>query len=200
MENVTPPDPYEAVLSDLRCQRDRIDQAISVLEALRGGIVSPAVGLASGSSNATAKGAAGPVPEFGPGAFLGMTIHDAAKKLLASHRRQMQTAEIVSELERGGVVLTSADKVNTVGSILLRRFNTVGDIVRVSRGLWGLQEWYPGRKFAGARNKGEDGLKGGEAEQEAPAAGNVGDTTPNKPIPAASGWPHYPPDPPQEAV
>jgi len=28
-----------------------------------------------------------------------------------------------------------------------RRFEKVGDIVRVGRGIWGLKEWYPNRSF-----------------------------------------------------
>ena len=31
--------------------------------------------------------------------------------------------------------------------MLTRRFNEVGDIVRVGRGTWGLQEWYPNVSF-----------------------------------------------------
>lgn len=44
-------------------------------------------------------------------------------------------------------MLTSADPVNVVGSVLTRRFNQVGDVVKVGRGIWGLKEWYPGRNF-----------------------------------------------------
>jgi hypothetical protein len=41
--------------------------------------------------------------------------------------------------------MQSADAANTVGSVLTRRFNQTGDIVKVGRGVWGLAEWYPGR-------------------------------------------------------
>jgi hypothetical protein len=43
--------------------------------------------------------------------------------------------------------MNSADPINTVGSVLTRRFKDVGDIVRVDRGIWGLKEWYPNRTF-----------------------------------------------------
>lgn len=33
---------------------------------------------------------------------------------------------------------------------MTRRFKDVGDIVRVDRGVWGLKDWYPGRKFVAA--------------------------------------------------
>jgi hypothetical protein len=92
---------------------------------------------------------------LGPGAFLGMTIPEAAKKLLAHERRQMNNADIVDALRRGGLVLNSADPLNTVGSVLNRRFKDVGDVVRVGRGTWGLKEWYPNRSFKPAA-KGED--------------------------------------------
>jgi hypothetical protein len=50
-------------------------------------------------------------------------------------------------LQAGGLVLTSAEPANVVGSVLTRRFNQAGDVVKVGRGIWGLKEWYPGRNF-----------------------------------------------------
>lgn len=133
-------DHYAAVLADLRAKRDQIDQAIQVIEALRGGAPAPTAQKASAPI-----GAGDDVD--GPGAFLGMTIADAAKKLLASRRRTMSNAEITAAFKQGGLALTSADPINTVGSVLTRRFNQVGDIVKMGRGVWGLSEWYPGRNF-----------------------------------------------------
>lgn len=138
-EGSKPLDPYAAVLADLRAKRAEIDQAISVLSRLSGkaGVVVP-----TGSPDA------GDAPgEDRDGAFLGMSIPDAAIKLLAMRKRKMGNAEIYKELDAGGLVLTSKDPVNTIGSVLTRRFNTVGDIVRVDRGTWGLKAWYPGRNF-----------------------------------------------------
>lgn len=181
MENENASDPYKAVIADLRAQREKIDQAISLLEALS----TTGTPVASGIGSAVAAGAAqksgGPVPSLGPGAFLGMSIPDATKKLLSSQRRQMTTPEITREIERGGVVLTSADKVNTVGSVLLRRFYNTGDIVRVSRGIWGLAEWYPGRKFQKGGSKGEEnGSKGvEETPEESASVGNEEETNPS---------------------
>lgn len=195
MENDQAPDPYDAVLADLRTQKERIDTTIALLESLRARGV-PAPGTFPDRTSATKSG---PVPQTGPGAFFGMTVHEAAKKLLASQRRQMQTAEIVLELERGGIVLTSADKVNTVGSILLRRFQNVGDIVRVARGLWGLQEWYPGRKFPGGKTNKEESPKGGEVneetEQDETTEGNMPGTNPNQPSAGSAGWMDFTPKP-----
>jgi DNA-directed RNA polymerase delta subunit len=156
-------DPYDAVLADLRAKRDQIDQAIQAIEALRGG--APVAGT---------KAALGSNPTEGPGAFLGMTIPDAARKLLGSRRQQLSTADIFAAFKAGGLHMTSADPINTIGSVLTRRFNTVGDIVRVGRGIWGLAEWYPNRNFKkkGAKNNegGAETQAGSEAKDEEDAA------------------------------
>lgn len=171
MDNSGTNDPYETVLADLRAKRAQLDEAIKTLEGLRGVVAHgrPAAPPAQTAATA-AKVVATPPRAFGGGEpehspYLGMSIADAAKVLLQSKRRQMKTGDIVAAIEAGGLILTSGDKNNTVGSILLRRFYTVGDIVRVSRGVWGLQEWYPGRKFPGAKSKSEDPK--GEPETEA---------------------------------
>src|SRR5260370_19661910 len=69
-----------------------------------------------------------PPPSMGPGAFLGMTIVDAAKTLLSSERRQLSNAEILDAFKKGGLILNSADPLNTVGSVLNRRFMQIGDV------------------------------------------------------------------------
>lgn len=130
-------DPYAVVLADLRAQRDRIDAAIAAIESLRG--------VAGADARPKTEKAA--PTQMGAGAFLGMSIPDAAKKLLVHERRAMANPEIWEKLKAGGLHLNSADPVNTVGSVLSRRFDKVGDIVRVGRGTWGLVEWYPGRNF-----------------------------------------------------
>ena len=131
-----PQDHYEKVLADLRAKRDQFDQAITVIEAIRSG------GSAPSSQPASPAG----IVETA-GMFLGMSIVDATKKLLAMRKRTMGNVEIARELASGGLVLTSKEPVNTIGSVITRRFNEVGDIVKVGRGIWGLKEWYPGRSF-----------------------------------------------------
>jgi hypothetical protein len=164
MENVQKVDHYEAVLADLRARRQKIDNTIAMLEQIRAGGLPGLSDTPKGERDTPAAEAASATPLTGPGAFFGMTIHDATMKLLRAQRREMRTTAIVPELERGGIRLTG-DKPNTVGSLLLRRFYTVGDIVRVSRGTWGLQEWYPGRKFP--KGKGSENDKGNEHEENA---------------------------------
>jgi hypothetical protein len=132
-------DPYETVLADLRKKREQIDHAIQAIENLRGGA---GVGSAPAAPQMSQ-----PVAAEGPGAFLGMTIPDAAKALLATRRRPLNNPEISAAFKAGGLHMNSVDPVNTIGSVLTRRFNQVGDIVKVGRGTWGLAEWYPGRSF-----------------------------------------------------
>ncbi|MCM0019913.1 MAG: winged helix-turn-helix domain-containing protein [Tagaea sp.] len=139
-------DPYAAVLADLRVKRDKIDQMISSIEAFRG---QQGATVASGDGS----GAGPAAPTDGPGAFLGMSIADAAKKLLSARRQPLKNADIVLAFKAGGLVLNSAEPANTVGSVLNRRFTEVGDIVRIDRGTWGLKEWYPNRTF---KKKGDD--------------------------------------------
>lgn len=139
LKSVQRGDPYDAVLADLRAKREEIDKTITLLESLR----DERLGVAPAQSQ-------GPVAEDdtpSTGMFLGMSIVDAAKKLLGMRKRTMTNSEILAELKAGGVVLTGADPLNVVGSVLTRRFNNVGDVVRVGRGIWGLKEWYPNRNF-----------------------------------------------------
>ena len=76
-----------------------------------------------------------------------MSIVDAAKKVLTARRQPLKSADILEAFRAGGLPLTSKEPLNVVGSVLTRRFNEVGDVVRVSRGVWGLKEWYPNRSF-----------------------------------------------------
>lgn len=132
-------DAYAAVIADLKRKRDKIDEMIQSLKVLRsGGAVA-----ASEPDEQTRPDSA----NLGESPFLGMSITDATKKLLASRRKPLATADILSALEDGGLVLTGRNKTNTVGSVLNRRFRSVGDVVSVRRGTWGLKEWYPGRNF-----------------------------------------------------
>ena len=139
-EDSQPLDPYELVLADLRAQRSKIDIAIQAIENLRG--ISPPVGpVAPPNQSAPAS------PEGGRGAFLGMTIVEAAKAILTARRHPVTNSEFAEAFKGGGLVLSSADPINTVGSVLTRRFHNVGDVVRIGRGEWGLAEWYPNRNF-----------------------------------------------------
>lgn len=152
-------DPYAIVLADLKAQRDRIDQAIQAIESVRAG----------GSQTAAPAGPQRPQEAvIGDGAFHGMSISEATKKLLGIRKKQMTNTEILAELKAGGMVLTSADPLNTVGAVLTRRFKETGDIVRVERGTWGLKEWYPGRNWKKDKESKADDAKEASSEEAAP--------------------------------
>jgi DNA-directed RNA polymerase delta subunit len=105
------------------------------------------------------------VPQEEPqgGVFLGMTIVDAAKKYLATKRCTQTNTQITNGLLSGGLILNSQEPMNTVGSVLTRRFHENGDIVRVSRGVWGLREWYPRQSF---KTKADQVTEASEREEE----------------------------------
>lgn len=159
-------DPYAVVLADLRAKRDQIDQAIQALESLGSGprgMVAPTAPAQSSSSPA--------------GEFLGMSIAEAAKKLLSNRKQAMGNADIAAGLTAGGLVMSeNTDHQNIVGSVLTRRFEKVGDIVRVSRGMWGLKEWYPNRSFKPNAKGTDDASKNGTSEP----------VPPSEPTPAAA--------------
>lgn len=150
--------PYEAVLADLRAKRAEIDNTIKVLESLSG------LKLVEAPSGGVQWAPANDAPEIveTSGMFLGMSIVDAAKKLLAMRKQTLGNVQIAREIQAGGLVLSGKDPVNVVGSVLTRRFNDVGDVVKVGRGIWGLKEWYPGRTF-------KSGAKATQAQQSAEA-------------------------------
>ena len=165
-------DPYAIVLADLRAKRDQIDQAIQAIESVRGGAPpTRANGAAVASDTA---------PSNGAGAFLGMSIADAAKKLLSNRKQAMNNADIAAALKQGGLVMSAnTDPQNMVGSILTRQFDKVGDIVRVGRGIWGLKEWYPNRSF----KKEKETAKGDIiAPEEAVEDEADGESNPSAPI------------------
>lgn len=157
-------DAYDAVIADLRAKRDAIDNLIAGLEAARAGGTAPASPLAP----VTNQNGGGSIEE--PGAFLGLSIPDATKKLLAAKKRPMNNAEIAQALKAGGMMMSSADPNNTIGSIVTRRANQIGDIVKVDRGVWGLREWYPTRQFKTPGKAGAEPKPASEpSEPSAPA-------------------------------
>ena len=148
-------DPYEVVLRDLRAKRDDIDKTIQMIETVRG--YSATTGRPAAPAGPET---ADTSPRTDAGAFLGLTIPEATKKLLARERRHLTNPEIAEGLKAGGLVMRSDDPANTIGSVLKRRQEEVGDVVRVTPGRggkWGLTEWNPHlRKKVGPRDNGGD--------------------------------------------
>jgi hypothetical protein len=153
---------YAAVIADLKRRRDEIDAMIAQLEAIAGG-GAVTTSTPSGSADRPAKAETG---ERSHSDFLGMSIADAAKILLGKRRKPLSPFDIVAGLEAGGLILSSGNKSNVVGSVLNRRQKQVGDIVSPKRGMWALKEWYPNRNF---------GKKGGEQAPSEREEGAVAD-------------------------
>lgn len=156
MENekiVFKPVDYDVVLADLKAQRDRLDQAIAAIEALQGG----------GRTGVQSKGN-GAIPakpdELRPDEFFGLTVLQAAVKYLGMVKRPTSSIDIAKGLVSGGY-LFSTDKPNeTVAAILNRNDAKGGEVVRISKGLYGLADWYQNRpkrkKVAGGAAEVED--------------------------------------------
>ncbi len=118
-------DAYDVVLADLRVQRDKINNAIEAIEALSG-VRGPV---------------AQPPPYVPEGPYVGLAIHEAAKLLLKERNKPLSNPDIAAGIKDGGLVMNSADPVNTVGAVLTRRASASGDIIKLGRGVWGLPEW-----------------------------------------------------------
>jgi len=101
-------DPFEAALNELRAKRDEIDRLIAGIESFRGG--SPSVGTFAAATNQN-------VSLDQPGAFLGKSIVDAAKMLLAAKRQPLRNPDFVTPFKVGGLVLNSKEPANTIGSV-----------------------------------------------------------------------------------
>ena len=130
-------DAYDVVLGDLRAKRDEIDRAIQAILAVRP--------HAAPSSAVVAFGVSAPTQPPAPRPFFGMSIEEAAKHVLKGRSEPMGPVDIVNALKDGGLAMNSVEPANTVSSVLNRGWRNGSDVVRVSRGMWGLAEWYPDR-------------------------------------------------------
>ena len=151
---------YSAVLADLKAKRDKLDAAIAGIETM--------LGLRGFDPDIKPLGIANGGEHLGPGAFLGMSIVDATKKYLRATRNNQRNEDIVNALKDGGIVFTSENPVNTVSSVLYRNWTQGGEIVRVSRGVWGLAEWHPRLR----KRAGESRTESGEGDTPAASAGD----------------------------
>ena len=143
MENAqNQPIDYAAVLADLLARRDSLDKAIEAVRPLAG---QAAVKTANNSDI-----------EIRNDSFFGLSVPDAARKLLSMKRKPLTPAEIAESLEAGGMTHSSASFVNSVGSVLHRAAKSESGIVLVKRGQYGLAEWYPGLKRTKNGKKNEE--------------------------------------------
>lgn len=133
---------YEAVLRDLQKQQLELQASISFIQRALG-VSGPieAVGAAAPSEGAA------PLPaHIESDTFFGMSMLEASKKYLAMSKKKQSIGQIADALNAGGLTHASKNFAATLSSILAREFREGGAIVRVSRGEWGLAEWYPGMR------------------------------------------------------
>jgi hypothetical protein len=136
---------YAAVLADLEARRAQIDAAIAVIRPLAGqlSMAMPPIAVTPAGTGIQTAGAAVEIRED---SFFSLSIPEAVKKYLAMRKRPASTSEIIDALKRGGQINSSSDSFKaSVPSVLDRANSTGKGIVRVSRGTWGLAEWYPNR-------------------------------------------------------
>lgn len=123
---------YETVLRDLRAEKLVIENAIKAIEAL-----APKVADASQPAVEPPK----KVRQFHePAGPDGLSIATAALRVLKKEDKPTHVSLILSEIQKMGIRIGSADQANTVSSILSRRQNKKGDVVRVGRGTWALAD------------------------------------------------------------
>lgn len=142
---------YPAVLADLKAKRAALDSAISAIEQIVSSL--PTSVAATGGRVAPSNGAPAQIESD---TFFHMTVPDAAKKFLSMVKKPQSTPEIAAALEKGGFTHQSANFINTVGAVLHRSSAGAGsEIVKVSRGRYGLASWY-GPKRSGSEQKSRD--------------------------------------------
>lgn len=130
-------DPYEAALTDIEAKLRQLDQSREELLHTKKSLVA-----LRGDSTSSAPGISGQTSTFSDsGVFYGMTIAEAAKTFLMLRKVPMSSAEILAGLKAGGLPMSTANPINNVASVLYRRRIDIGDVILVSRGIWGLAEW-----------------------------------------------------------
>ncbi len=126
---------YQAVLTDLKMRRARLDAVIAAIESIIGEAdVTPDQIPEKGDS-------AGLSPSVHPDTFFGLSIAEAAKKYLKMARRAQHISAIAEAIGQGGLKKPSE---NVLSSILVRAAKG-REVAKVGKGMWGLAEWYPKR-------------------------------------------------------
>jgi hypothetical protein len=151
---------YENVILDLERRRAAYNAHVDALiQGLRT-VVSAGVGSAAGGATATAHSAHAPGGLLTPESLFGKSIPEAAIIALQAIKKPLHAKEIAEALEGAAYHHRSKNFVNTVNSILNRREETIGDVMKVGKA-WALPEWYPGRRKAAraqaSNGNGDDG-------------------------------------------
>jgi hypothetical protein len=144
---------YDVVLADLLAQRERLDAAIAAIQALKGGGGPTGSG---GSNAATQTGNGSGSTKIESDSFFGLTILEAAKKYLSMVKRPQKAGAITEALKQGGYTFSTSSPLPVVASLLNRDDAKGGEIVRVSKGMFGLASWYKTRPKRGKSPDGDD--------------------------------------------
>lgn len=131
------PDPYAAVLADINAKIEELQQARAAIEKL--------AGLAAGSTESASRLGPTGIALIQSDAFFGLKLPEAISKYMKLMKRPQSIAEITAALQRGGYTSRSQNLSNTVWTTLSREEQR-GRVVKISKGTYGLSEWYPGAK------------------------------------------------------
>jgi hypothetical protein len=143
---------YDAVLEDLRAQRDELNAAISAIERLSRGR-SSSQGLTGNGEPASVSPTSGmeererePIaaPEskqIREDTFFGLSASAAARKYLTMVKRPALTQELVDALKKGGYLTNATNFYSNLYTTLKRS----PEFTNLGKGKWGLAEWYPNR-------------------------------------------------------
>lgn len=126
---------YQAVLADLRKEREKIDFLIEGLESRikgMGGTVEPAPTAVMTFVSVQE------TPRSAPGPYAGMTIYEAAEKYLAKAGEPKSTRDIFDALTQGGL---PDIQYNAAYTAIWRRVAPKGNFIRYGDTHWGLVGW-----------------------------------------------------------
>ena len=140
---------YQQLLTELEQERENIERMIvwvkSRLEQSDSAVVV--------SSTKSAQTTPMLFPRFlAPDTFFRMSVPDAIKKYLNIVKRPQTAKDITAALDSGGLTHQAKNLYATVYPTLLR-MESANEVVRVSKGKWGLSEWYPSGRKANQEEK-----------------------------------------------
>ena len=141
---------YEQLLHDLLEEREEIDRMIGWVQKRLGQAQEPseATGLAANASPTVSLR----FPRLATDAFFRMTVPQAIKAFLNIVKRPKSAKDITAGLQGGGLIHKAKNLYATVYPTLLR-MEKAKEVVRVSKGEWGLAEWYPSARKAGGEER-----------------------------------------------
>ncbi|HYB60644.1 MAG TPA: hypothetical protein VEH50_04110 [Methylomirabilota bacterium] len=144
---------YEQLLQSLLAERGDLDRMISWVQKRLGRAVEAL------EPNAPPSGvSAAPIVRFprtlAPDVFFRMTVPQAIKTYLNIAKRPKSAKDITAALAAGGLTHQAKNLYATVYPTLLRMEGN-NEVVRVSKGEWGLTEWYPSGRKASQEQKTE---------------------------------------------